>query len=92
MQRLTSFLMLSALAACADPTERPVLAAIPPAFLAQVDKPVLRGNAAGDVAVLIVGLSGALDQANAQLSAIACLYLKHKAVVAGDPAMECFNE
>ena len=89
MKFLPLFLILFLISACADPIEVPVAVEIPPQLLAQVDKPSLRGDTAGDVAILLSGMSGALDKANAQLSAIDCLYAKHKAVLAGDPAPEC---
>lgn len=89
MQHQLSFLTLFVLAGCAEPTVQAVMPDIPAQLLARVDQPTLQGNTAGEVALLIVGLSGALDQANTQLSAIECLYLKHKATVAGDPAPDC---
>lgn len=89
MQHQLSSLMLFVLAGCADFALQPVVPAIPPQLLAQVDQPTLQGDTAGEVSLLIVGLSGALGQANAQLSAIECLYLKWKAASVGDPELEC---
>ena len=76
MKHLLLFLMLYVLSACAEPIDRPTIPEIPPELLTQAHKPTLQGNSAGEVALLVVGLSGALDKANSQLAAIACLYAR----------------
>ena len=82
MKYLALFLALSLISGCADPIEQPVVVEIPAQLLEQIETPTLASDAAGDVALLIVALVSALNEANGQLATIKELVERWKVALA----------